>query len=214
MPNTLVFNWKRLLTEGAVVVFSILLAFAIDALWDERKKNNEIREVLSLVEIETKTNLLDLERSIKRHEKIVAAIQTAHNEQSIASVISDAVISAEVFEPTTDALQTLISTGMLSAIDNVDLRIALIAVDGLAKDLTENEAVAVKFRDFARRRIASLGVKIYDALPESNPAFVDVEVLNLLAMRESEERNAIRSGQKLQAHLQSITVNLAALNKQ
>ena len=78
----------------------------------------------------------------------------------------------------------------------------------------EKEVAAVRFRDFARRRIASLGVRIYDDVPKSNPVYADIEVLNLLAMRESEEQNAITSGQKLEAHLQSIAVKLAALDKQ
>lgn len=213
MSRTSISSSKRLITEGAVIVASILLAFAIDALWDEHKKNDDIREVLSLVEIETRTNLSNLENSIVRHEKIAAAIQTAHNEQSIGRVIADAVIDVEVFEPTSDALQTLISTGMLGAIDDVDLRVALIAFDGLAKDLMEKEAAAVRFRDFSRRRLASLGVEIYDDVPKSNPVYADIELLNLLAMRRSEERNSIASGQRLEAHLQSIAEKLAALDE-
>ena len=213
LSKTSISPWKRLITEGAVIVASILLAFAIDAWWDEHRKNDDIREVLSLVEIETKTNLSNLAKSIEHHEKILMAIRAAHDEQSIKSVIGDAVIDVEVFESTADALQTLISTGMLGAIDDVDLRIALIAFDGLAKDLMEREVAAASFRDFARRRIASLGVRIYDDVPNSSPVFEDIEVLNLLAMRASEEKNAISSGQKLKAHLQSIALKLGALDK-
>ena len=184
----------------------------IDAWWDEQKKKGDTLEVLTLVESETKTNLTNLAISIASHEEILKAINVAHDERSFASVISDAVINVEVFEPTSDALRTLVSTGLLGSIDDVDLRIALTAFDGLAKDLMEKEIVAASFRDAARRRIASLGVVIYEDIPASSQIFTDVEVLNLLAMRATEERNAIASAQKLEAHLQNIANKLDALN--
>ena len=213
MSKPPILPWKRLITEGAVIVASILLAFAIDAWWDEHKKNDDILEILTLVEFETKTNLTNLAISIASHEEILKAIRVAHDEQSIANVIGDAVIDVEVFEPTSDALRTLVATGMLGSIDDVDLRIALITFDGLARDLMEREIAAASFRDSARRRIASLGVRIYEDTTTSSQIFADVEVLNLLAMRATEEMDAIESGQKLEAHLQKIVVRLDALNR-
>lgn len=37
--NTSNLSWKRLFVEGSAVVLSILLAFAIDAAWDERQED-------------------------------------------------------------------------------------------------------------------------------------------------------------------------------
>lgn len=43
-------QWKRLLVEGVVIVASILLAFTIDAWWDDRQeKKTEERQLLSIV---------------------------------------------------------------------------------------------------------------------------------------------------------------------
>ena len=39
--------WKRLFAEGAAILISILLAFAIDAWWEERKEQREARQSLS-----------------------------------------------------------------------------------------------------------------------------------------------------------------------
>ena len=196
--------WKRLFVEGVVIVGSILLAFMIDAWWVDHKKNDDIREVLSLVEIETHANLANLAESIAHHEQILMAIRVAHDKDSIETVTGKAVIEVEVFESTSDALQTLISTGLLGSIDNVDLRVSLIALNGLVKELAEKELAAVKFRDAARRRIASLGVRIYEDIPISSPIYADIELLNLLAMRASEEKGAVESGRKLETHLQTI----------
>ena len=212
MTSTSQVPWRRLITEGAVIVGSILLAFAIDTWWDEYKKNDDVREVLSLVRLETATNLTNIAGSITRHEEIVAAIQVGHENNSIEGFHRDAVIGVEVFEPTTDALQTLISTGMLSSIDDVDLRVAIIAFDGLAKELLEKELAAANLRDAARRRIASLGTRIYRDIPTASPLFTDIEVLNLLTMRAGEEISAINSGRKLESHLQDIARMLDGLS--
>jgi len=213
LSNTALIAWKRLLTEGAVIVGSILLAFAIDAWWDEHKRDKDVLEVLRLVELETITNLANLKVSISHHEDIVMAIETAHDNRSIESNAGDAVIDVEVFEPISDALKTLVSTGMLSAIGDVDLRIALSAFDSMAKDLAEKELAALRFRDAARRRIASLGQPIYamDELQTSNPVYTDIEILNLLAMRATEEYESIESGRRLEAHLQNILIQLDVL---
>jgi len=213
LSQSTLFSLRRLLIEGAVIVGSILLAFAIDAWWDEHKRDTEVLEVLRLVELETVTNLANLKVSISHHEDIVTAIETAHDNQSIESNAGDAVIDVEVFEPISDALKTLVSTGMLSAIGDVDLRIALSAFDSMAKDLAEKELAALRFRDAARRRIASLGQPIYamDELQTSNPVYTDIEILNLLAMRATEEYESIESGRRLEAHLQNILVQLDQL---
>lgn len=40
----------KLFREGVVIVASILLAFAIDAWWDERKERVEEREILAEID--------------------------------------------------------------------------------------------------------------------------------------------------------------------
>ncbi len=39
-------DWPRLLAEGAAIVVSILLAFGIDAWWDDRQERIEERKIL------------------------------------------------------------------------------------------------------------------------------------------------------------------------
>lgn len=216
MPQTSPTAWKRLVPEGIVIVASILLAFAIDAWWDEHKKDEDVRDILSLVELETISNLANLKISIARHEEIVKAISTATqnalNNRTTVGSFATAVIDVEVFEPNSDALKTLVSTGMLGAIDDIDLRIALGAFDGLTKNLKEKESAAAQLRDAARRRIASIGERIYGDIPDSSPISADTEALNLLEMRATEEINAIEAGRKLEAHLQSIADQMDAIN--
>lgn len=48
--------WARLFIEGGVIVFSILLAFAIDAWWDERQEREREVQQLARVSAELKLN--------------------------------------------------------------------------------------------------------------------------------------------------------------
>ena len=48
-------EWKRLFTEGAVILISILLAFSIDAWWDEQQESEDAMHQIDrvLTELET-----------------------------------------------------------------------------------------------------------------------------------------------------------------
>lgn len=54
-------EWRRLLVEGVVILVSILLAFGIDAWWEDRQENQEaLRQVdRVLAELEANTVILD-----------------------------------------------------------------------------------------------------------------------------------------------------------
>ena len=52
MNNRQSIPWGRILAEGAAIVVSILLAFAIDAWWDNRKERFEEHQILLGLEAE------------------------------------------------------------------------------------------------------------------------------------------------------------------
>lgn len=200
-------NWKRLGIEATAIVVSILLAFAIDAWWDDVQSDARTREILDAVHLEMESNLSNLQDSIAHHEEIRRAIGLAQDQFSIDGLLNEAVIAVEVFEPSTGALDTLIATGMLSNIDDPGLRISLAAFQGLAQDLGERENRAVEFRDAARRRIAEIGEPVWN---RADPELVnaDVQMLNLLTMRQAEEIDAIDSARKLEEHLVMLLIEL------
>lgn len=212
MPISPPTPFKRFLIEGAVIVSSILLAFAIDAWWDQAKVNRDVVEILRLIEAEATSNLINLRESISHHEEIISAIDAAQEENSSAKQHFSAVVDVEVFEPSSDALETLVSTGLLAEVDDIELRIALSAFKGLVEDLEERESAALRFRDAARRRIAALGEVIYEDKPIDSLIYIDIEFLNLLTMRKTEESYAVSSGKRLEAHLQAIVDRLDELS--
>ena len=64
-------DWSRLLIEGIVIVVSILLAFAIDAWWDERQEFSAQTERLVRVAAELRSNA---ERVAEQQEVLEGAI--------------------------------------------------------------------------------------------------------------------------------------------
>ena len=200
--------WPRISAEAAAVIVSILFAFAIDAWWDGVKTDRDTQEILDAVLVEMESNLTGLQDSIAHHEEIVEAIDTAQDQMSVAGLLDTAVIDVEVFEPGTGALDTLIATGMLGAIDEPALQISLGGFNRLASDLNERESRAVEFRDAARRRIAAIGEPIWDR-PDAAIIQTDIHMLNLLTMRQAEENAAIESAQRLEEHLRVLIRQLS-----
>ncbi len=192
--------WLRISVEGGAIIASILLAFAIDAWWDSVQADNKTQEILDALRLEMESNLTNLQDSIAHHEEIVEAVRVAQDQKSTVGVQETAVIDVEVFEPNTGALDTLIATGMLGDVDDPALQISLGAFTGFATDLRERETRAVEFRDAARRRIAAIGEPIWNIV---DPVRVqsDVQMLNLLTMRQAEEIAAIESARRLESHL-------------
>ena len=83
MNNLREVPWKRLLVEGAAIVASILLAFAIDAWWEDRSDQIRLNEFLWQVRADTLDNqrrlteALQLERGqLGAVEKILAALRS------------------------------------------------------------------------------------------------------------------------------------------
>jgi hypothetical protein len=66
-------EWKRRLVEGLVILVSILLAFGIDAWWDERRENHAAHRQVDRVLAELETNAEILGMHIQWMEAATAA---------------------------------------------------------------------------------------------------------------------------------------------
>jgi len=64
-------DWRRLSAEAAAIVASILLAFAIDAWWDERSDRAEEKEILESLQVEFEANRREAADVILAHERSV-----------------------------------------------------------------------------------------------------------------------------------------------
>jgi len=64
---------RRILAEGVVIVVSILLAFAIDAWWDETRERGREKTVLAGLRSEFEANRTRLMANLAEHEGTRAA---------------------------------------------------------------------------------------------------------------------------------------------
>ena len=131
MDKTPLIPWRRLLTEGAVIVLSILLAFWIDAWWQESEDRERELVVLQalLGELEGMRDDFDSQRDY--NEGILAATTQlleagASGEQAISQRQVDKLLgdivwynAASIWQSAT--MDLLVSAGDLAALSNMQL---------------------------------------------------------------------------------------------
>jgi hypothetical protein len=200
--------------EAIVIIFSILVAFSLDAWWEDVQVDRDVEEILRAVQSEMSGNLENLDASIQHHSDIQLAIGNMLEESMSGDftpgVVTTAVVDVEIFEPNSGAMDTLITAGLLGDVDDSELRLLLGSYAAVLQDLNEQEVRSAELRDAVRRRIASIGIRIWIPADQSE-AREDNEALNLLAMRSVEENNSIASAQALQEHIRKILTRLEEL---
>jgi len=72
MRNFKNIDWQRALTEGAVIVFSILLAFWIDAWWSQREEDQRVDSLLHALAKEWGENLETIDAAIPKWDEYIA----------------------------------------------------------------------------------------------------------------------------------------------
>jgi len=76
MADNHTLSWKRLTLEATAIVGIILLAFTIDAWWEERQGRHEEQQILQGLHAEAEENRVVLQRHLARHfEEILAEIE-------------------------------------------------------------------------------------------------------------------------------------------
>lgn len=127
------FRW--LLLEGSMVVFSILLAFAIEAWWQHRQEESEERLVLQSVldEFESLRNSArhDLRSAIAMRTSVRALLSQSSRSEGTTRVESPDALLADttwIISParySAPVLHATVSSGQLSLVGDPDLRLQL-----------------------------------------------------------------------------------------
>jgi hypothetical protein len=142
--------WPRFLTEGVVIVASILLAFWIDAWWDGRKDKLEEKEILIGLEIE----FVDLAERLDRW--------TEYNRtgvELIGEYLSDAVSGMDLNDiqrtffyarivnvlDQGGAIDALLASGRLEKITDREIRARLLMWPDWLEDIHTNDLSARSF---------------------------------------------------------------------
>jgi hypothetical protein len=127
--------WSRVVLEGVVIVFSILLAFGIDAWWDDRANREETREGLEAIRIELLENLDRLEE----HAQFCMQVRVATDallslmgpspevvsSDSVLGLVAGALDGGIGNRLSTTALDAMIAEGQFASIESAELRRSL-----------------------------------------------------------------------------------------
>jgi len=183
-------TWRRL-AEGALIVASILLAFAIDAAWDERTERRRRDALLAALEREMAIASDERDRVARYHamgqEAAAALLRFDDGEPldrlsvaAVDSLLQLAYNSTATFDAPSGALDGLLLSGNLDLIEDEALLIELTSYPGLVSDLSREQGFLV---EVAFRLLDYLGAE-----------GVDVSLLNDSAVEPSERSVPWRLG--------------------
>ena len=148
----------RIAAEGAVVVASILLAFAIDALWTERLERKVEREELSRLYAEFEKNrdrILSFGNYQQRattasllvSELMGQAVASGSQTIAVPDTLLAEIVQAPTYEAETPVFEGLISSGRIEIIDDRRIIDALAEWERLVRNTSEQELRARRYVD-------------------------------------------------------------------
>ena len=141
--------WLRVFVEGVVIVGSILLAFGIDAWWEEGRDREEESEALAGLLSDFTAIEQDLEQGLDRATQRAAGIDwllslsqvPAHEiPVSRADTTFRVLTITGTYEPSEATLDGLITSGSLDLLHHRDLRRRLSAWRRLLDEVQDGEA--------------------------------------------------------------------------
>lgn len=140
--------WGRWFVEIVVIVLSILLAFAIEAWWDERQEREDEREILAGLEREFTDYHDKLSRAIEKHDLMRTAMEellqaTESGRWTTTEFTLDEAVIRSMWPPTTElsggVRDALIQAGRLEVISNRALREKLALWAGIHAEVFDDE---------------------------------------------------------------------------
>ena len=196
--------WTRIVAEGAAIIVSILLAFAIDAWWGSTQERAEEQTALNGLQAEFEENRSRLEGNMAGHRRTEAAAFTLLSlsdgrgevtSDSLMYLLRRVFIDAYSYNPSSGVLDGLIASGELSLIRDQDLRGLLASWPGQLEENAEDEAWVFKDvqdvytpflnRALPTRDIWATGVELptAEASPDYTAVLGGTEFESLVAMR-------------------------------
>jgi hypothetical protein len=145
-------NVAKLALEGVVVVASILIAFALDAWWDDRQIQQETAEDLAIVQFELAENIRLIQVTMEIMNQVVAANDTliaklmAQPDSDLVEIEDTTIFFGIFSNPTLDlslgGTDSWIAAGRLGGVGSPILRQRLASMRGKVEDVVEEQHIA------------------------------------------------------------------------
>ena len=150
MSNLRQNSWFRFFIEGVVIVASILLAFGIEAWWDQRNQQSEEKLIINGLHDQFTSYRDLLNRTINTHNQRVTTIEDLltiiqQNQWHEKSDRIDTLLGFAMIPGTLDlgrgVLESVINSGRIGSISDVELRLKLVRWQGVLDELQDDEIV-------------------------------------------------------------------------
>lgn len=148
MAASPVINWPRIAAEGAAIVTSILLAFAIDAWWQQRNEQQLTDTLYEGLHDDFQSSQAHISQWLAGNELMFDALTQFRDQLAAAGIGSEldvpvewiiSAIGAPTYSPTESTLQAAISSGQIEQIQNIELRTKLAVWRQQLDDTAEDE---------------------------------------------------------------------------
>ncbi|KPK65516.1 MAG: hypothetical protein AMS21_04440 [Gemmatimonas sp. SG8_38_2] len=145
--------FRSVVLEVAAIVLSILLAFTIDASWQQRGQSREARELLTGLQSEFEFQRSELVRFRDRWRDVRVGTERlleftgsglAPEPAVMDSLILD-LLNPATFDPRTGTLEAAKGSGQLGLIGSRELRDRLAAWEGVVDEVRDNEVAMRAF---------------------------------------------------------------------
>ena len=146
MPESRKINWRVLFIEGATIAVSILLAFAVDAWWDNQRDREKLDNGLANLQAELRSNIERIDRYQKLHQNIVdagVALLAAKPSEVTVDQCGHVFLQGWVTEYSTGALDIVLASTRLDLLEDQKLRAELMALPASYEDAIEDELWAI-----------------------------------------------------------------------
>jgi len=180
--------WLRIGAESLAIIGSILLAFMIDALWDNYQDRREEYEILLGLDDEFTRNLDSIEVSMQQVNRVVDSIDFLLNPGGIdldrpdaIEMIEQAVLYSSFTTPPDELSggirDALLETGKLDLIRNVELRQALVQWPISVNQLEQQRTAVTGFvMQSLLPHLSSLGVPLGEIRLPTGRRLVDQQL--------------------------------------
>lgn len=159
--------WKRLVAEATAIIISILLAFAIDAWWEEREDQKSAQWLLlrlkaDFVDIQAALHLIEQEHN-ETSEACIALLDFPEgtalpNSAEVDRKVALVFLTSRTFNPGSGAVAAFLNSEGAKQVENQPLANLLLAWPGVVEELQEEDAylqegIANRWIPFLKSRV-------------------------------------------------------------
>jgi len=159
-------RWTALFREAIAVLAAILVAFALDAWWEERQERQMMLEALDAVAVELERNVAELTSALEYNEGRAALVGevAAMSVDQVQALDGAGLLhfsdlpNYQIATLELGAATAFIEGGFLSVLDNRELRSEVAGLPRLQIELDEEASVVLE-------QSARLNVRVLEAIP-------------------------------------------------